>query len=377
MKKTESIPKRVSTKNGLDVTFEQIKTWDSGQIVYIDTRGKISYNHGHIDDAILLEHVEEVGKTIPLDKSKKYIVYCTYGDTSRAITSSLRKMGYDAYNLKGGYREWLAENASELNEEELLRYDRQIILPQIGMEGQIKLKHARVLVIGAGGLGSPVALYLAGAGIGQIGLMDADCVSMSNLQRQVLFEESMLGENKAESAREVLQKRNRQIKLVSYPEFLTPQNAEDIIAQYDFIIDAADNFETKFLINDTCVLLEKPFCHAGILGFQGQVMTYVPKAGPCYRCVFQEIPKQSGVPNCYQAGVIGAIAGTIGCIQALEAIKYFTGAGELLTGKMFVLDGLSMNSRTVKLPSHNHRCRVCGDHADITSVKEHASEYQP
>ena len=146
--------------------------------------------------------------------------------------------------------------------------------------------------------------------------------------------------------------------------------------EYDFIIDAVDNFETKFLINDTCVLLKKPFCHAGILQFQGQVMTYVPEENqPCYRCIFEEIPESGSVPNCSQAGIIGAVAGIIGCIQALEAIKYLLGIGKLLTGKMLVMDGLTMNTRVVKFPSKNKNCRVCGEHADIMSVKENRMEY--
>lgn len=360
----------------MDITLEQLDSWDDEHIIYIDTRGRVAYNHGHIDNAIVLEDVQNAIKSISLDRSKNYIVYCTYGETSYDIALELRRMGYEAYNLKGGYREWLQKNVQHFNEDELVRYDRQIILAQIGIEGQIKLKSAKVLIIGAGGLGAPAALYLAGSGIGQIGLMDADSVSISNLQRQIIFGEAMVNKNKAESAKCVLQSLNSSISINAYNEFLTPLNAEEIISKYDFIVDAADNFETKFLINDTCVLLEKPFCHAGILRFQGQVMTYVPNMGPCYRCIFQEIPDQSSIPNCSQAGIIGAMAGIIGSIQALETIKYFTGAGELLINKMFVLDGLSMHSRIAKFPNRNVNCRVCGHNADIKSVKDNQSEYQ-
>lgn len=360
----------------MDATLEQIRGWDNEQIVYIDTRGTISYQHGHIEGAILLENIQNAKKYIPLDSSKKYIVYCTYGETSYEIALELRKMGYEAYNLKGGYREWLLRNASDYEKEELTRYDRQIILPEIGMEGQLKLRDAKVLIVGAGGLGAPAALYLAGAGIGQIGLMDADSVSVSNLQRQIIFGESMVDKNKALSAKDVLHNLNNRIRIEAYNEYLTPQNAEEIISKYDFVIDAADNFETKFLINDTCVLLRKSFCHGGILGFHGQVMTYVPECGPCYRCIFQEIPEKSSIPNCSQAGVIGAMAGIIGSVQALETIKFFTGAGELLTGKMFVLDGLSLNSRIVKFPNRNDKCPVCGEDAGIKNVMDNSAEYQ-
>ncbi|MCM1230886.1 MAG: HesA/MoeB/ThiF family protein [Ruminococcus flavefaciens] len=259
-------------------------------------------------------------------------------------------------------------NFTELDGEEIERYNRQIILPQVGTDGQIRLKNAKVLIIGAGGLGSPTAMYLAGAGIGTIGIMDADTVSISNLQRQILHNTENTGMNKAESAKSALHKLNDKITVKAYPYFLTAENAEQIIGGYDFIIDSADNFETKFLINDTCVLLKKPFCHAGITGFEGQVMTYVPENKPCYRCIFEEIPEQGTIPNCSQNGIIGAVAGIIGSIQALEAIKYILNIGELLTGKMFIADGLSMKTRIAKFPVRNKNCRVCGENPKIKSI---------
>lgn len=359
----------------MDVTIEQISSWDEEQLIYIDTRGAVAYRHGHIDNAILLDDICIENNSYALDYSKKYIVYCSYGETSKDIALSLGKMGYEAYNLIGGYRAWLLKNASDLERDEQIRYDRQMILPEIGTYGQLKLKKAKVLIVGAGGLGAPAAMYLAGAGIGQIGLMDADSISLTNLQRQIIFNETMIHKNKAKAAKEVLEKMNSRIEIKAHDEFLTPFNAEKAVSEYDFIIDAADNFETKFLINDICVLLKKPFCHAGILRFQGQVMTYVPGNSPCYRCIFEEIPEKFSIPNCSQAGIIGAMAGIIGSIQALEAIKYFTGAGELLIGRMFVLDGLAMNSRIVKLPNKNMHCRVCGENADIISVVGNQLEY--
>lgn len=205
--------------------------------------------------------------------------------------------------------------------------------------------------------------------------MDADHVSISNLHRQIIHSRDRINMNKAESAKVAIQNQNELVNVQTYPFFLTPENAEEIIGNYDFIIDAADNFETKFLINDTCVLLKKPFCHAGILQFQGQVMTYVPGHYSCYRCIFEEIPEKGTVPNCSQAGIIGAMAGIIGSIQALEAVKYVLGAGELLTGKLLVFDGLSMNMRVVPFGKKNARCRVCGDKKEINSIKEHANEY--
>ena len=263
----------------------------------------------------------------------------------------------------------------ELNAEEVRRYDRQMILPQVGSEGQKKLKNASVLIVGAGGLGFPAALYLVGAGVGTIGIMDADTVSISNLQRQIIHNMDTEDMNKAESAKLSLQKLNDRIEIRAYPHALTVDNAEEIISEYNFIIDAVDNFETKFLINDVCVLLKKPFCHAGILRFEGQVMTYVPGNNPCYRCVFEEIPESGSIPNCSQAGIIGAVAGIIGSIQALEAVKYLLGVGELLTGEIFVLDGLSMRTRIVSVNKKNERCRDCGNDRTIVNIKKNADEY--
>lgn len=256
------------------------------------------------------------------------------------------------------------------------RYERQILLPEVGLAGQKKLQKAGVLLVGAGGLGSPAALYLAGAGIGRLGIADADAVSLSNLHRQILHTQEGIGKNKAESAKENLEKRNDTVKIETYPCQITPENIQGLIRDYDFVIDGTDNFETKFLINDACVIAGKPFSHGGVLGFQGQALTYVPGTGPCYRCIFEEIPEPGSVPSCRQAGIAGPVAGVIGCIQALEAVKYILSAGELLTGKMYVFDGLSMKSRLVSFPSSSGSCRVCGPKADITDVEEHAVEYQ-
>ena len=255
------------------------------------------------------------------------------------------------------------------------RYARQMIMPEIGEDGQQKLSESKVLVIGAGGLGCPALLYLAGAGVGTLGIADADEVSVSNLHRQILHTPENEGKNKALSAKEALLKINNDIKINIYPYFITPQNINEIISEYDFIIDASDNFETKFLINDACVIGKKPFCHAGVIRFNGQVTTYVPDAGPCVRCIFGEIPEAGSVPKCAQAGVIGAACGVIGSIQALEPIKYITGAGKLRTGSMLVFDALTLTCRIAKFPNRSKSCRVCGTSADITDVRANASEY--
>ena len=252
--------------------------------------------------------------------------------------------------------------------EQLERYSRHIILKEVGVKGQKKLLGGKVLIIGAGGLGAPAALYLAAAGVGTIGIADADEVDLSNLQRQVIHTTADIGKPKVESARETMEAINPDVKVVTYHDFIAADNIADIIKDYDFILDGTDNFPAKFLINDACVMAGKPFCHAGIIRFQGQLMTYVPGQGPCYRCVFHEPPPKDAVPTCKQAGVIGAMAGVIGCLQAMEAIKYLTGAGELLTGYLLTYDALTMQFHKVKLLRRNPNCSVCGDHPTITEL---------
>lgn len=240
------------------------------------------------------------------------------------------------------------------------RYNRQILLAGIGQEGQEKLKKAKVLVIGAGGLGSPVIQYLAGAGIGKLGIVDADNVDVSNIHRQVIHNSQRVGMNKAESAKESVQNLNAEVEVVVYPFLVDENNIQAIVSEYDFVVDCVDNFEGKFLINDICVQLKKPFCHAGVVGYQGQVLTYVPGKGPCYRCIFEDIPEEGTVPTSRDIGILGPAAGIFGCIQAAEAIKYFTGAGELLTGRMYILDTLTMTGRCARFPKPSPTCKACG-----------------
>ncbi|MBR6045651.1 MAG: molybdopterin-synthase adenylyltransferase MoeB [Ruminococcus sp.] len=252
--------------------------------------------------------------------------------------------------------------------EQIERYSRHIILKEVGAKGQKKLLNAKVLIIGAGGLGAPTAMYLAAAGVGTIGIADADEVDLSNLQRQIIHQTADVGKPKVLSAKETMEAMNPDVKVIPYHEFITSENILDIIKDYDFIIDGTDNFPAKFLINDACVMAGKPFSHAGIIRFQGQLMTYVPGQGPCYRCVFKEPPPKDAVPTCKQAGVIGAMGGVIGSLQAMEAVKYILGVGDLLTGYLLTYDALKMQFRKVKLPSDTHGCAVCGDHPTITKL---------
>ncbi len=255
-----------------------------------------------------------------------------------------------------------------LTDQQLERYSRHITLKEIGVRGQKKLLAAKVLIIGAGGLGAPAAMYLAAAGVGTIGIADCDNVELSNLQRQIIHTTDDVGKSKVQSAAESIKALNPDVTAVTYREYVSSKNIVDMIADYDFIIDGADNFPTKFLINDACVLGRKPFCHAGILRFEGQLMTYVPGKGPCYRCIFEAPPPRGAVPSCREAGVIGAMAGIIGSMQALEAVKYITGQGELLTGSMLVFDGLKMEWHKAKLPKRVPTCPICGEDPAITGL---------
>lgn len=242
-----------------------------------------------------------------------------------------------------------------LSEEQLERYSRHIMLEEIGREGQEKLLNSCVLIIGAGGLGSPAAMYLAAAGVGTIGIADADTVDLSNLQRQIIHTTKDRGRDKVQSAKETMASINPDVTVNTYKIFVDSDNIYDLIRDYDFVLDCTDNFKSKFLINDACVKGKKPFVHAGVMGFQGQLMTYVPEMGPCYRCIFEEPPSEP-----HAKGVVGAAVGVIGSLQAMEAIKYLLNTGELLTGCLLTYDALRAEFRKVKLPDKVSDCKVCG-----------------
>ena len=248
------------------------------------------------------------------------------------------------------------------------RYARHIVLKEIGEEGQKKLLKSRILIIGAGGLGSPAALYLAAAGVGTIGIADADLVDLSNLQRQIIHNTRNAGIAKVESAKGTMESLNPDVKVNTYQTFVTADNILDLISNYDFVLDCTDNFSSKFLINDACVIAKKPFSHAGISRFQGQLMTYVPGKGPCYRCIFKSPPPDDAVVTGRQAGVVGAVPGVIGSLQAMEAIKYIVGTGELLTGRLLTYDALRMEFRKVALPERVKSCAVCGENPSIKEL---------
>jgi adenylyltransferase/sulfurtransferase len=255
----------------------------------------------------------------------------------------------------------------ELTHDEVKRYSRHLIMPEVGAEGQRRLKAARVLCVGAGGLGSPAALYLTAAGVGTVGLVDYDVVDASNLQRQVLFSTSDVGRPKVEAARDRLRGLNPGANIVVHEMPLTSSNALQIFADYDIIVDGADNFPTRYLVNDACVLLGKPNAYGSIFRFDGQASVFATKGGPCYRCLYPEPPPPGLVPSCAEGGVLGVLPGIIGTIQATEAIKLIVGAGDTLIGRLLLFDALKMSFRTLKL-QRDPTCPVCGDRPTVKSL---------
>jgi molybdopterin-synthase adenylyltransferase len=256
-----------------------------------------------------------------------------------------------------------------LTESQIERYSRHIMLKEVGGKGQQKLFDGKVLIIGAGGLGAPIALYLAAAGVGTIGIADADDVDLSNLQRQVIHFTPDIGKPKVESAREKMVAINPDVKVITYKEWITAANINRIIADYDFVIDGTDNFAAKFLINDACVLAKKPYSHGGILQFDGQTLTVKPGESACYRCLFPEPPPKDAIPTCSQAGVIGVLPGVLGTIQATEAIKFLLGKGDLLTDRLLTYNALRMKFREIPL-KRKLTCPVCGDNPAITEARD-------
>ncbi len=262
----------------------------------------------------------------------------------------------------------------EFTEDQIQRYARHIILPEVGGDGQAKLMRSRVLVIGAGGLGSPILLYLAAAGVGTLGVVDDDAVDLSNLQRQVIHGTGRIGEAKVESARQTLAEINPEVRLITHQVRLTAENALELIGAYDLVADGSDNFETRFLLNDACYRAQKPLVSAALLGFEGQVSTYKAYLGgdnPCYRCIFPEPPPPGLIPTCAEGGVLGAVAGAVGSIQATEVIKELLGIGESLSGSLLIYDGLTTTFRKVRVKP-DPACPLCGATPTIRDLSHHA-----
>jgi molybdopterin/thiamine biosynthesis adenylyltransferase/rhodanese-related sulfurtransferase len=306
-----------------------------------------------------------VEQRIP-DRSAAVVVYCASGVRSALAAATLAQLGYiDVQSLVGGFDRWSdghrpIEKRRQLSGEQRERYRRHLIIPEVGEAGQQKLLEGKVLLLGAGGLGSPAALYLAAAGVGTIGIIDMDKVDLSNLQRQVIHTTARIGEPKTQSAKEAIEALNPDVKVLTFDERLTSANVERLVSQFDLVIDGGDNFPTRYLLNDACVLLGKPNIHGSIFRFDGQVTTFVPRQGPCYRCLYPTPPPAELAPSCAEAGVLGLLPGVIGLLQANEAVKLLLGVGEPLVGRLLAFEALGTRFTELRL-RRDPRCPVCAD----------------
>lgn len=341
----------------------------------VDVREKDEWRQGFVPGAVhvprgFLEMQAE--QKLP-DKKAKIVVYCAGGVRSAFAAQTLTELGYEnVESANPGFVRWKdlgypMDKPADLTPAQLDRYSRHILLPEVGEKGQEKLLGSRVLLLGAGGLGSPAALYLAAAGVGTIGIIDNDAVDASNLQRQVLHGTDRVGTSKVESAAKTIQNLNPDVKVLTFDERLNSSNVDRIFDQgWDVIVDGLDNFPTRYLVNDASVWKNIPVVHGSIFRFDGQVTTFWPRKGPCYRCLYPEPPPAHLAPSCAEAGVLGILPGVVGTIQATEAIKILLGAGEPLVGKLLTYDSLKMSFRTLKL-RRDPGCPLCGETPSITS----------
>ncbi len=351
---------------------------ESGAIKHlVDIRERDEVMDGYIAGASLIPrgflelNVEE---DVTMDRDAPIVVYCAGGSRSALAARDLESMGYtDVASMIGGVKGWKEagfglEQDGLLSDEDLQRYSRHILLPEVGESGQQQLLKGKVLLVGAGGLGCPTALYLAAAGIGTIGLVDADVVDKSNLQRQVLFGEGSVGQPKVEAAKERLLDLNPGVRINTHFELLTSYNAMDVMKDYDIIVNGCDNFPTRYLVNDAAVLTGKPVVDGSIFRFEGQATVYHPaEGGPCYRCLYPEPPPPGEVPSCAEGGVLGVLPGIIGVIQATEVVKLVLGQGASLVGRMVLYDALDMKFRELKL-RRDPECPACGDSPSVTEL---------
>ncbi|HYV68456.1 MAG TPA: molybdopterin-synthase adenylyltransferase MoeB [Myxococcales bacterium] len=349
---------------------ELAKELQSRRPALIDVREKQETDQGILPGAKLVPrgYLElRIEETLP-DRDADVVLYCAGGTRSLLAGRTLHEMGYrKVRSLRGGYGAWKdgglpVEMPFRLTDAQRNRYSRHLLIPEVGEAGQAKLLKAKVLLIGAGGLGSPAGLYLAAAGVGRLGIVDDDVVDESNLQRQVLHDTERVGMAKTESARATIRKLNPDVTVDEHRVRLDRDNALDLFRQYDLIIDGSDNFGTRYLVNDACVLLGKPNVHGSIFRFDGQATTFIPGGGrPCYRCLFPEPPPAELAPSCQEAGVLGVLPGVIGLIQAVEGVKVILGQGEPLVGRLLLYDALEQRFREVKY-ARDRECPACGDH---------------
>lgn len=338
--------------------------------VIVDVREQDEVEQGIIPGAIHIPrgYLELRIEDRAPDRDATVIAYCASGIRSALAAETLTAMGYtNVASLKGGFGAWKEAGFDfvvprELTPDQMKRYSRHVLIPEVGKEGQLKLLDSKVLIIGAGGLGSPSAYYLAAAGVGTIGILDSDVVDESNLQRQILHNSKRIGQPKTDSAKQTLEDLNPDVKVITHQTRLTRDNIIDIFKGYDLIVDGSDNFPTRYLVNDASVLLKKTVVHGSIFRFDGQVSVFKPFQGPCYRCVFPEPPPPELAPSCDEAGTLGILPGIVGLFEANEAVKLLLGIGEPLIGRLLMIDALTDEFRTLRL-KRDPRCPVCGEGA--------------
>ena len=373
----QQVPEWTSAK--VHDALEQQKSNESDDFVLVDVREKNEWNEGYIPGAIHVPrgYLElQIEEAVP-DKSQKVVLYCAGGVRSLMAGRTLQQMGYtDVVSMAGGFGQWKGsgyefKEPRTLDAAQARRYSRHTLIPEVGEQGQLKLLDSRVLLIGAGGLGSPSAYYLAAAGVGTLGIIDADVVDESNLQRQILHNTSRVGEYKAESAKETLEALNPDVKVVTYIERLDETNVARIIADYDVIVDGTDNFPTRYLLNDAALLANKPVVHGSVFRFEGQITVFKPYDGPCYRCLFPEPPPPALAPSCAEAGVLGVLPGIIGLLQATETIKLLLDIGDPLVGRLLTYDALAGEFNELRL-YRDPECPACGEHGHPEDLPTYA-----
>jgi sulfur-carrier protein adenylyltransferase/sulfurtransferase len=343
----------------------------------VDVREADEWSNGHLPGALFVPRgfLEQRIEAKVNDKSRRIILYCEGGTRSAFAAKTMIELGYTRVaSMAGGFTRWKElgfpfDIPRAMSSEQKSRYSRHLLVPEVGEAGQARLLDAKVLLVGAGGLGSPAGLYLAAAGVGTIGLVDSDLVDLSNLQRQVLHTTASVGRPKTESGAATIAALNPDVRVVRHDLRLDSSNVMEVIAPYDVIIDGCDNFSTKYLVNDAAVLAGKTNIYGSIYRFDGQATVFVPRQGPCYRCLFPEPTPAELAPSCDEAGVLGVLPGVVGLIQATEAIKAILGKGELLTGRLLAYDALSMTFKQYKV-RRDPRCALCGDEPTIRQVSD-------
>src|SRR6266487_762877 len=345
----------------------------------LDVREGDEWEQGHLDKAIFLPRgfLEVKADKMLTDKSQPIVIYCAGGVRSALAAKSLQDLGYsNVYSMRGGFTEWKNNGLpfvtpEKVGKDQMARYSRHLRIPEVGEAGQLKLLKSKVLLVGAGGLGSPAGVYLAASGVGTIGLVDYDVVEESNLQRQILHWTSSVGMPKVDSARRTLFEVNPDVKVKTYPIHLDASNILEIFKEYDVIVSGSDNFTTAYMVNDAAVLLKKPVVYGSILQFEGPASTFIPYEGPCFRCLYATATPPELAPSCDEAGVLGVLPGVIGLIQATETIKVLLNLGTTLSGRLLVYDALEMTFRQFKL-QRDSNCATCGPnaHIDLESVPQ-------